>query len=784
MLHSPSRSSSPSPSIPKRGGGTSTPPSSSRGRGSSLAVMMRPQQSRGQAARRRDIPLLTNDFLVNVGTASRVESLAGWNLVFTEGVGLSHTKRLQMAVRLFGPPLGETIGAAGNKVPICRWLLDLSSNAVFTTPAVTTPPTIDDQSLGEGLLRIEARPPLHVTSNLSRVVELFLWQTLLRSHLPLTATPRLSNASKSGLIFVPVKNGTHANGASTPSLLDVSGARAEQRVVEGTAEGGAAKLTVTLRNAKMQLSSSCPLSDFVRTVCDLRRAHHGLVSEPRGSEAWLPSEDDIIDFNRFLDTEVRVVHRKRRVPGPGRPPPPPHGLVVSCEHTGKKMYYTILRLRRCSERLAVDGREMTLREYYETYKLEGKKDWTCKLQQEDDEGGGLVVAEDWKGRVIPMELCRVEADQLLSVKPLTATTAEAPKASLSSVWLLRERLASSLPMLPRGRQQQHGRPPSGASEHVNMPKPDLEIDVQRRPLAVKGRVLPEITLEYRDKQKPMPCSQGSWVITGQQLKRCAKYTIPYGVLEVGECRGVSTFCEALRTIADGHGLKFRDEARVELKLSSSMLADEDGVQRLRDWCQRQLPDAGPAILFVFLPRKSRRPYCVVKDLVDRIAGVPSQVIVCPSSQRTINQWQSITCELCCKIRLKEPQVESPDEDFDGDTPPPTPTSPTGVLPRTPARVPPHGGVIAGVPRMTQQTSLFAIPNGRAGGGGEERSLVPRGCMVIAFTLERSGAVGGLWIATAVGSVDNDVNLYATASSVQDTGTRIIDVESLVFRLLE
>ncbi|KAF4699637.1 Eukaryotic translation initiation factor 2C, partial [Perkinsus olseni] len=102
-----------------------------------------------------------------------------------------------------------------------------------------------------------------------------------------------------------------------------------------------------------------------------------------------------------------------------------------------------------------------------------------------------------------MELCRVEADQLLSVKPLTATTAEAPKASLSSVWLLRERLASSLPMLPRGRQQQHGRPPSGASEHVNMLKPDLEIDVQRRPLAVKGRVLPEITLEYRDKQKPV-----------------------------------------------------------------------------------------------------------------------------------------------------------------------------------------------------------------------------------------------------------------------------------------
>ncbi|KAF4757459.1 Eukaryotic translation initiation factor 2C, partial [Perkinsus olseni] len=124
-----------------------------------------------------------------------LESLAGWNLVSAEGVGLSHTKRLQMAVRLFGPPLGETIGAAGNKVPICRWLLDLSSNAVFTTPAVATPPNIDDQSQSEGLLRIEARPPLHVTSNLSRVVELFLWQTLLRSNPPLTATPRLSNAS-------------------------------------------------------------------------------------------------------------------------------------------------------------------------------------------------------------------------------------------------------------------------------------------------------------------------------------------------------------------------------------------------------------------------------------------------------------------------------------------------------------------------------------------------------------------------------------------------------------
>lgn len=103
---------------------------------------------------------------------------------------------------------------------------------------------------------------LHVTSNLSRVVELFLGQTLLRSNPPLTATPRLSNASRSGLLFVPVEStSAHWGGGagcsvtqSSSSFIDVPGVRAQQRVVEGTAEGGAAKLTVTLRNARMQLS--------------------------------------------------------------------------------------------------------------------------------------------------------------------------------------------------------------------------------------------------------------------------------------------------------------------------------------------------------------------------------------------------------------------------------------------------------------------------------------------------------------------------------------------------
>lgn len=45
-----------------------------------------------------------------------MDSLAGWNLVFEEGVSLSHTKRLRMATRIFGPPLGEALGAAGDKV--------------------------------------------------------------------------------------------------------------------------------------------------------------------------------------------------------------------------------------------------------------------------------------------------------------------------------------------------------------------------------------------------------------------------------------------------------------------------------------------------------------------------------------------------------------------------------------------------------------------------------------------------------------------------------------------
>lgn len=143
-------------------------------------------------------------------------------------------------------------------------------------------------------------------------------------------------------------------------------------------------------------------------------------------------------------------------------------------------------------------------------------------------------------------------------------------------------------MLPRGKQQRAS-PSNAASQNAAL-EPDLEVglitlvgqlrrefqvDVQRRPLAVKGRLLPEVTLEFRDKQKPvsggilidhqgerdtqMPCSQGSWVITGQEFKQCAKYRIPYGVLEVGECGGVAPFCEALRAVADGHGLKFQDE---------------------------------------------------------------------------------------------------------------------------------------------------------------------------------------------------------------------------------
>lgn len=102
----------------------------------------------------------------------------------------------------------------------------------------------------------------------------------------------------------------------------------------------------------------------------------------------------------LFSTEVRVVHGKERASDRRRP----RGLVVSCDHTGKKMYYTILRIRRCSEELTIDGREMPLREYYETYRMEGKKDWTCVLKQQ--EGEGLIVAEDWKGRVIPIEVNR------------------------------------------------------------------------------------------------------------------------------------------------------------------------------------------------------------------------------------------------------------------------------------------------------------------------------------------------------------------------------------------
>lgn len=41
-------------------------------------------------------------------------------------------------------------------------------------------------------------------------------------------------------------------------------------------------------------------------------------------------------------------------------------------------------------------------------------------------------------------------------------------------------------------------------------------------------------------------------------------------------------------------------------------------------------------------------------------------------------------------------------DMDGDEPSLPPPSP-GVLPKSPPRAPLHGGVVAGVPRMTQQT---------------------------------------------------------------------------------
>ncbi|KAF4654425.1 Eukaryotic translation initiation factor 2C [Perkinsus chesapeaki] len=679
----------------------------------------------------------------------------------SDGSTLSHTKLIGVVTRLLGPPVGESVRGDGSKVPVCRWLIDLASKSVFTTPAVSMPVTIDDEAESEGLVKLEARAPLYVTANLSRVVELFLLQTLLRSNPPLSASPRLANASKSGMVFVPVKSGGSAT--TEGAFEDILGARAEQRVVEGTSEGGAAKLTVTMRNGRLQLTSGCPLPNFIRQVCRLLREQQNLAADETSSA--MPTEGEIEDFNRFLDTEVRVVRQSRREKDRS-----PRGLVVSCAHTGKNMCYTILRIRRCSEKLRIDDREMSLREYYEEYKLEGKKEWTCQLQQQRCEAGDdvVIVAEDWKGRLIPIELCNVEPGQLLSVKPL-ASAAEAPKASLSSVWLLRERLASSLPMPPRSRQQSAG----GGSEGTVLSAPDLEIDVQRRPLAVKGRVLPEVTLEFKDKQKPMPCSQGSWVITGQEFKRCAKYEISYGVLEVGECRGTVAFCEGLRAIGEGHGLKLKEQPCAQLRLDDASLTEAADVQRLAEWCRGELPEKSPAILFVFFPKRSRRAYCTVKDSTDRVAGVASQVIVSPGTKRTINQWQSILYTI--------------DDIPPSESPPSSLLAPGSAAAKS--RGPQHGGVIAAIPRMTQQTSLFATPNGtgRGGGGGavgDDKSLAPRGCMVMAFTLERSERVGGLWIATGVGSLDNDVNAYASASSVQSTSTRIVNIEDLAFRLLE
>ena len=313
-------------------------------------------------------------------------------------------------------------------------------------------------------------------------------------------------------------------------------------------------------------------------------------------------------------------------------------VVVFTKHIpGKSLKYKVSHVElETAEEYSFDyyGEQMTLAEYFNCLRGEFK---TWQVELREPRFPFLLV--DDKGRRLPPELCFFKNEKInprtsgLSVGFSQLST----KTSLSLSFACRRALDTI----------------SRSSTLIDS-----------KPLNVKGRVLPDVTLEFRGKTQ-MTAVSGSWMLTGQKLLEAPQMVIGCAVLsftaeDALEKEIVKILSDELRK----YGLNMASDATVTHRFSADLFKTASVYEAISDSAKL----VGGGLIIVFAPRRSVHLYSQVKTIAEVDVGVATQFLCLDNlhlkslkeeGKRNAVFWQSLALEVNSKISTFSGRAGSP-----------------------------------------------------------------------------------------------------------------------------
>ena len=292
------------------------------------------------------------------------------------------------------------------------------------------------------------------------------------------------------------------------------------------------------------------------------------------------------------------------------------GVVVETLHIpGRRMRYRVMSVSGQSARTWTfpferDGvvTEISIFEYFR-YQNEYKK-WVVNLEEPDL---GIILIDN-KGRGLPLGVCFV------------VSTSTSPKTSLSQTFCARKYIQNSaLPLLLK----------IGS------------VELSSKPEIFKGKLLPDVSLEYRSKSI-MTAIGGSWVLTGQKLLEAPSGLVKLGVININGDHPTnitpSVWLSTLSNEAKKHGVSIHPEAINQIDLTES---STESLKRAFTELVKVTP-----LIIVFIPRKNLKIYSAVKTVGEVSFGVPTQVVVLSNpalSETGFSYWHSMIIKISGKL---------------------------------------------------------------------------------------------------------------------------------------
>jgi Piwi domain len=400
-----------------------------------------------------------------------------------------------------------------------------------------------------------------------------------------------------------------------------------------------------LKGTKSHLVTSPGISSDVGILADI--AHDYLTLLPC-AVSQLKADACVLDLLSMFVTEGIGLGSARHAEIVNRviSELPKRCLVIKTTHLSQKDYfYRIVKIEvgQSSDQFKFDsyGQSMTLSEYYQTTRLPFKP-WSVDLAH----ASLPLLLVDSKGRRFPPELCFLTSQLVL---PRSLGVVPVGMAQLST------KTSMSLSFACR-------RALDSLAIHTSFSNFGALLD--SKPVSVKGRVLPDVCLEYRGRTQ-MTAVGGSWMLTGQKLVETPQMVV--SVAAVSFATNDALEADIVKVLAEEsrkHGINIANEVSHTQRLSPTLFDTES----LRKALSEASKLASGGVVLVFLPSKSLSIYYQVKKVAETLLGLSTQCICLDNEhlkslkeegKRSAVFWQSLALEINAKIASFSGRAGSP-----------------------------------------------------------------------------------------------------------------------------